>query len=189
MKLMITFALGAALLGSVAQAQPEAGGGPPPPGDFWASCHNVSTYGYGENITVTAECRDERGRWQFSSVRAGRCRALENRDGQLACRDEDRPVWEGDREVGRRPAYGGSVLVLFSAPDFAGAPFETRAEVTNLPKQFNDHAMSLRIQGRGAWEVCADSDFQGRCQIFDHDVRDLRAFGLGEAVTSMRPVR
>jgi len=49
--------------------------------------------------------------------------------------------------------------------------------------------MSLRIQGRGAWQVCSDSDFRGRCQVFDRDVPDLRQYGLGEAVTSMRPVR
>ena len=48
--------------------------------------------------------------------------------------------------------------------------------------------MSLRIQGRGAWQICSDSDFRGRCQIFDRDVGDLRQYGLGEAVSSMRPV-
>ena len=49
--------------------------------------------------------------------------------------------------------------------------------------------MSLRIDGRRAWMVCSDSDFRGRCQVFDHDVRDLRQFGLAGKISSMRPIR
>ena len=96
------------------------------------------------------------------------------------------------------PAYGGggfrppafsSTITLFSGPNFSGERIQSREEITNLPKRYNDQALSLRIEGRGSWEVCADSDFRGRCQVFDRDVADLRQTGLGYAITSLRPAR
>jgi hypothetical protein len=98
----------------------------------------------------------------------------------------------GDAYSPPPPNYAGRgrpALTLFSAPDFGGRPFTTQGEITNLPKQDNDRAMSLKIDGRSAWMVCSDSDFRGRCQVFDHDVRDLRQFGLGGQISSMRPIR
>jgi len=74
-------------------------------------------------------------------------------------------------------------------PDFGGRAFQASGEVTNLPRQDNDRAVSLRIDGRRAWQVCTDSDFRGRCQVFERDVRDLRQFGLAGQISSMRPVR
>ena len=79
--------------------------------------------------------------------------------------------------------------ILDTTPAPTVRPFESQSEVTNLPKQYNDRALSLRIQGRGAWQVCSDSDFRGRCVVVDRDIPDLRQMGLGEAVSSMRPVR
>lgn len=87
------------------------------------------------------------------------------------------------------PGGGRPSLTLFSAPDFGGRPFQTFSEITNLPRQYNDRAMSLRIDGRRPWLLCTDSDFRGRCQVFDRDVRDLRQFGMGGQVSSMRPAR
>ena len=39
-----------------AQAQPR--GAQPPPGNYFQTCRNVSTQGYGRDATMTAECRD-----------------------------------------------------------------------------------------------------------------------------------
>jgi len=104
----------------------------------------------------------------------------------MACRGG----FDRDRDGDRGPGYGyGSKLTLYSGPNFTGEAFQTRDEVTNLPRRYNDQALSLRIEGRGAWTVCADSDFGGRCEVIDHDVRDLRSLGLGYAITSMRPTR
>jgi hypothetical protein len=196
MKHIATLAVAAAAIAAVsAQAQPgpEQRGAPAPAGSYWQTCRNVSTYGYGRDAMITAQCRDERGRWRGTSLRFGDCREIENRNGDLVCRDQGggRPPWGGGPGGGRPPWGGGgrSSIAIYSAPDFGGQPFEARDEITNLPKQYNDRAMSLRIQGRGSWQVCADSDFRGRCQVFDRDVRDLRQYGLGEAVSSMRPVR
>ena len=178
--LATTIAIGVAMW-SAAGAQPR--GFAPPPGDYWQACRNLTA---GPGAVLTGECRDETGRWRPSSVQFGGCDRIDVRDGLMGCSggyDRDR-YRDRDRGVGY-----GSKLTLYSGPDFTGEAFQTRDEVTNLPKRYNDQALSLRIEGRGAWTVCADSDFGGRCQVFDHDVRDLRALGLGYAITSMRPAR
>ena len=43
--------------------------------------------------------------------------------------------------------------------------------------------------GRGAWEVCEDAYYRGRCQIIDGDVRDLGRSGMNDRISSLRPVR
>lgn len=101
-------------------------------------------------------------------------------------RSDDR---DGGRDRDRDRDRGRPSITLFDRPDFGGRPFQTWSEITNLPKQDNDRAMSLRIDGRRPWQVCTNSDFKGRCQVFDHDVRDLRQFGLAGQISSMRPVR
>lgn len=200
MKRALILAAAIAALAGPTAAQPQERGAPPPSGSYWQTCRNVSTYGYGPNTTVTAQCRDDRGRWRATSLRSSGCREIENRNGALVCADYGRPPGGGDGGRppwgggGGRPPWGGGggrggSITLYSGPDFSGQPYETREEVTNLPRQYNDRALSLRIQGRGSWTVCADSDFRGRCQTFDRDVKDLRPYGLGEAITSMRPDR
>jgi hypothetical protein len=192
-------AAAATLVAGAADAQPR--GAPPPPGNYFQTCRNVSTYGFGPNATMTAECRDRDGRWRQTNLRFAGCDRIENRDGQLACRPgdgyppPDRPGppyggGYGDRDRDRGDdRRGPPSLTLFSTPDFGGRPFQTSREITNLPREFNDRAMSLRIEGRRAWQVCTDSDFRGRCQVFDRDVRDLRQFGIAGQVSSMRPYR
>ena len=212
MKRVLAVVAAVAVLSSGASlAQPR---GSPPLGSYWQSCRNVSTVDRGPNAMVTAECRDERGRWRQTSLRFAGCREIYNRDGELTCRDSAGAGYPGARypngaypnaaypaDSQRSGGYpGGSypgggypgghgALTLFSGPDFSGQPFTTTSEITNLPRQSNDRAMSLRIDGRGAWEVCSDSDFRGRCQVFDRDVGDLRRSGLAGQVSSMRRVR
>jgi hypothetical protein len=99
------------------------------------------------------------------------------------------PDRDGGRDRDRDRERGRPSITLFNGPDFSGRPFQTFSEITNLPKQDNDRAMSLRIEGRRPWQVCANSDFKGHCEVFDHDVRDLRRFGLAGQISSMRPVR
>ena len=159
------------------------GWGQLPSGSYQQSCRDARVSG----STLTASCRDDRGRWNYSSLNFRNCRSdIGNANGRLVC------GWNGGGGGPNPPPWGGgannSTLMLYSAPDFGGQAYQATREVTNLPRQFNDKAMSLRIEGRGSWQICSDSDFRGRCQIFDRDVSDLRQYGLGEAVTSMRPV-
>lgn len=184
-----------ALAASPAVAQPDLRGASPPPGDYWRTCENVSTHGFGRDAVVSAQCRDNRGRLQSTSLRFDGCNEIDNRDGRLVCisgGDGGRPPWGGGGGGGRPPWGGGGGgrggITLYGGPDFRGQLFESRREVTNLPRQFNDRAMSVRVEGRGAWQVCSDADFRGRCQIIDRGVSDLRQLGLGMAISSMRPV-
>ncbi|MDO8910549.1 MAG: beta/gamma crystallin-related protein [Phenylobacterium sp.] len=87
-----------------------------------------------------------------------------------------------------RPRPTGGVITLFDGIGFAGAGYRATSEVTNLPKQYNDRGLSLKIE-RGEWEVCTDKDFGGRCQTFRKDVSDLNQVGMAYAITSMRQVR
>lgn len=97
--------------------------------------------------------------------------------------------WGGSGGGGGPSPNYGPPATLFSGPDYTGPSFSTTQAYTNLPRQHNDQALSLRIEGRGAWEVCADADFRGRCQVFTTSVPDLRAYGMGQAISSLRPVR
>ena len=185
--------------GAAAQDRDRDRDDQPPPGNYFRTCRNITVYDFGPGATMTAQCRDETGRWRDTSARFAGCERLDNRDGQLTCRGGEGgggfrppgppPFGGGAGGGGFRPPGFNSQIVLFSAPNFGGERFQSRDEVTNLPRRYNDQALSLKIEGRGAWQVCADSDFQGRCQVFDHDVADLRQLGLGYAITSMRPAR
>uniref|UniRef100_UPI00286CDB59 beta/gamma crystallin-related protein n=1 Tax=Phenylobacterium sp. TaxID=1871053 RepID=UPI00286CDB59 len=203
-RLFILATAAIALTGGSAVAQADLRGASPPPGDYWRTCQNVSTYGFGRDAVVSAQCRDSRGRLQSTSLRFDGCGEIDNRNGQLVCIRGDgggggrppwgggdgggRPPWDGGDGGGRPPWGGGgrSSITIYGAPDYRRELTGSNREITNLPRQYNDRAMSLRIEGRGSWQVCSDKDFRGRCQIFDRSVPDLRSYGLGEAVTSMR---
>jgi hypothetical protein len=182
------------------QALAQGRGAPPPPGNYFQTCRNVSTQGFGANAVMTAECRTRDGGWRQTSIRFGGCDRIDNRNGQLSClpaQGSPGPSPGVPQGPPPGPPYGGESggghgrpsITLFSGPDFGGRPFFSEREITNLPRENNDRALSLRIEGRRAWMICTDSDFRGRCQVFDHDVRDLRQFGLGGQISSMRPIR
>jgi hypothetical protein len=177
-------AFGVASGSAVAQER----GAPPPTGDYWQTCRNVSTVGYGPNAIVTAQCQDRYGRWNNTSLRVGNCTYITNVDGRLECRSGGNSGggWNGGTNGGR-PPYSQPQATLFSGLNFSGQAFDTNREYSNLPAYFNDKALSLRITGRTAWEVCSDANFRGNCQILDRDVPDLRRYGLGFAVSSLRP--
>jgi hypothetical protein len=180
---------------AVGETEAQQRGGATPQGGYRDSCRDIMSFSLGDDSMLVAQCRDQRGRWRGASLRVGRCRDVSNEDGDLICRDggQGGPGGPGGGFPGGpggsgRPPFGGGSATLFSGVDFGGQAFSTREEVTNLPRQYNDRAMSLRVEG-GAWTVCADSDFAGRCETFDRDVRDLRQFGLGEAISSLRRAR
>jgi len=173
--------LGLASASGVSMAQER--GAPPPTGDYWNTCRNVSTVGYGPNAVVTAQCQDRYGRWNNTSLRVGNCNEITNVDGRLECRSGG-----GGNPGGGRPPYGQPQATLFSGLNFSGQAFDTTREYSNLPAYFNDKALSLRLSGRSPWEVCSDANFRGNCQVIDRDVSDLRRYGLGFAVSSLRPI-
>ena len=193
----------AAVLSALAVGETDAQqrGGATPQGSYRDSCRDIMSFSLGDDSMLVAQCGDQRGRWRGASLRVGRCRDVANIDGDLMCRDGGAggpgggfPGGPGNGGPGNgpgggRPPFGGGSVTLYSGVDFGGQAFTSREEVTNLPRQYNDKAMSLRVESGSAWTVCADSDFGGRCQTFDRDVRDLRQYGLGEAISSMRRSR
>ena len=158
----------------------QARGAPPPPGDYWQTCQNITTFGYGRDAMMTGQCKDRYGRYQSTTLRFANCSAVTNQNGQLACD-------YGNSNTGNSGGGRVSTLSLYRDANFGGQVLDTTREYSNLPRQYNDMALSLRISGRGTWEVCADANFRGNCQTFDRDVPDLRRYGLGEAISSVRP--
>jgi hypothetical protein len=194
MKAPLAFAAAMTLLSAAhtpAQAQPVRSQDPPA-GSYLRSCRDIDVRGGGRDGVLIADCRDSYDRWRTSTLRYGDCRDdIANVGGVLTCRDGG---YGGGYGGGGRPGDGwdgagrGGSVTLFTGPNFQGPSFSSSREFTNLPRQDNDKALSLRVE-RGAWEVCSDANFGGRCQVFTRDVPDLRAHGLGGAISSVRPVR
>lgn len=84
---------------------------------------------------------------------------------------------------------GGQGIELFASPNFIG---ESRAFPIAEPdlsrNGFNDRALSVRLSGRGSWQLCEDAQYRGRCVVLNRDEVDLTRLGLGFRVSSIRPV-
>lgn len=80
---------------------------------------------------------------------------------------------------GRQPS-----AILYDQPNFQGRQTTIYGLATNLPRDWNDKALSARFQGR--WRICEDSDFRGRCQDVNGDVPDLNRLGMAERITSLQ---
>ena len=90
------------------------------------------------------------------------------------------------RGRGRRGA--DSTLELYSNVRYSGERRSFHDEVSNLQfVDFNDQARSLRVQGRGAWQICVDANFQN-CVTVSRDVPDLDRMGMARRISSVRPV-
>lgn len=103
-----------------------------------------------------------------------------------------RPLNQGGRgrgDVGNgRPPFGGRArLVLYDQRNFRGQAFSVDDATPNF-RGFNGRAESVEVQG-GAWEICTDPGFRGRCTTVSDDVNDLGRIGLRNNVGSARPVR
>ena len=86
-----------------------------------------------------------------------------------------------------QPGGGRPRITFYEGPNFTGRSVTYDRDFTNLPRQYADMALSVRVQG--AWSVCVDSDYRGRCVVVDRDVRDLRSIGMGRTISSMRLTR
>ncbi len=73
---------------------------------------------------------------------------------------------------------------------FQGRSFTTDRNVWNFERfGFNDRASSVSVRG-GAWEVCTDARFEGRCVVLrPGDYPSLGAMGLNDRVSSVREVQ
>lgn len=113
----------------------------------------------------------------------------------------DRPPYPGDRprppypDDGYRPGGGGggrdAVATIYEGRGFRGRSMEVFGDMSNLDRTgFNDRVGSIRLGRRaGPWQVCTDSRFRGHCIVIRNDLRDADAIGMGNAISSMRPMR
>jgi hypothetical protein len=78
-------------------------------------------------------------------------------------------------------------VILYSGKDFRGRNVTLHKDVANFERiGFNDQVSSLRVK-HGAWELCTDSEFRGRCRIFEPG--DYASLGReNDAYSSARPV-
>ncbi len=82
---------------------------------------------------------------------------------------------------------GRGELLLFSQTGFGGQRFDLYSAAPNFANAgFNDQARSL--VANGPWLVCADADFQNRCERVEGEVWDLSAIGLAGRISSARPL-
>ena len=100
--------------------------------------------------------------------------------------------WPDDR-TGRLAGgrYDAGSLIAWEHPFFNGRAIELTGPVRSLSRQrigLNDLISSIAVRG-GAWEVCSDPDFRGRCRIIHGEEEKLSWIRMDDTITSLRPVR
>jgi len=82
---------------------------------------------------------------------------------------------------------GGRALTFYSGTDFSGQSVTINGDVTNFQTiNFNDRALSIRVQGRGSWTVCQHANFRGVCREISNDVPNLATISLDGHISSAR---
>lgn len=78
-------------------------------------------------------------------------------------------------------------LELYTGVNFSGRRIVLRESTSDFRQlDFNDRAMSARVQPNTAWEVCQDIEFV-TCRVLTDDVADLNAIGISRWISSARP--
>ena len=153
------------VVGLLLAAGVPAQAAPPPSGSYLQTCQNAQA----NPISLKAFCQTRYGNF----VRArldyySNCRGdIANMNGRLVCREI-----EGD-------------ITLYEHSNFRGRSLQVNSDVPALPRWFNDVASSIRVR-RGSWQVCADFDFRGHCEIVRRDVEDLNRLDLNDRISSVR---
>jgi len=80
-------------------------------------------------------------------------------------------------------------ISLFQDDGFHGRELRADRPVENFAdRNFNDAVSSAEVRG-GAWQVCTDAYFQGRCIVLrPGNYPSLRSLGLNDQVSSVRPL-
>ncbi|WP_421792111.1 beta/gamma crystallin-related protein [Hyphobacterium sp.] len=93
----------------------------------------------------------------------------------------------GGTRPGGRPGRGNRALTFYSQPNFQGQSVTIDTDVTNFQSiGFNDRALSVRVEGRGSWTICQDSNFRGVCREISRDISHLNQLSLDGHVSSAR---
>lgn len=92
----------------------------------------------------------------------------------------------------QQPSYGadrgGPSITFYEGENFRGRAVTVFGEENNLNDlSFNDRARSARTNG--AFVVCEDADFRGRCERIAGAISDLGRIGLTGRISSARDAR
>lgn len=151
-----------------------------PRGSYLESCRDASVRGR----ELTAQCRDDRGRWNWTSASA-ECRGdMTNQNGRLVC-------FGGAGGAGGPGGPGGGgrgQAVLFEDAGYRGRAVNVDGDIADLGAfGFNDRASAIRV-GRGEWELCDDINYRGRCWRISSDI-SLFSGEMNDRVSSIRRIR
>jgi uncharacterized protein YcfJ len=155
-------------------------------GDRWEACDDVY---YGGNCIILRP-------GQYPSLAA-----MGMNDRLSSVREVHRDARFGDRRYAPAPPpmpplppqFAGPPMapqiVLYEHENFQGRTFATDHRVGDLNRVgFNDIASSAVVIG-DRWEVCTDSQFNGRCMVLRPGrYPALGAFGLNDNISSVREV-
>lgn len=89
----------------------------------------------------------------------------------------------------QRPGDAPPAITFYDLQRFGGRSFSTEQTTFNLEREgFNDRASSAVVVG-GAWEVCSDPRFGGRCTVLSPgEYANLTPMGLNDRISSVRRV-
>ena len=78
-------------------------------------------------------------------------------------------------------------IILYQEDNFRGNQLPVDGAVRNLvPLHFNDRISSVRVN-YGAWRLCEDDFFRGRCIVVTRDEPKLDRLGMDDRVSSVMP--
>ena len=85
------------------------------------------------------------------------------------------------------PLAAAADLTLYADGEFSGRPLNVVIDMRQLGSvNFSDRASSVVIE-KGAWILCSDEDFTGRCVTLEPGrYGSLKELGLDDNVTSVR---
>ncbi len=180
-----------------------------PQGSYLSQCRDISMNGQ----FLSASCRGAYG-WAQSSINVESCSTDIGVDaeGGLTCigpgrgqppsvrgapddiAPDYRDYGRGDRRYrddfryrGER-GYGGAVA-LFAQRNWRGQALRIDGDEANLAYTgLNDRVRSIQVEPGAAWEVCSDAGFGGRCVTVRRSIADTRSIGLGDSISSIRPL-
>ena len=98
-----------------------------------------------------------------------------------------KPILYAFAALSAAAAAGAADLTLYTDGQFEGRPLNVVIDLRQLGSlNFNDRASSVVIE-KGAWVLCSDEDFTGKCVTLEPGrYPSLRELGLEDTVTSVR---
>lgn len=162
--------------------------------------NNLGRAGFNDRASSVIVGGDRGDRWEVcEDVRfGGRCMILQpgqypslNAMGLNDRVSSVKPVDRNGRDIAQRtaPAPLPSQVMFYEDEDFRGRSFASDKQVENFANTgFNDRVSSMVVLGQ-RWEVCVDSNFNGRCMVLNPGrYPSLTAMGLNDRISSIRAV-